>query len=245
VDAIARPAARGGRRALALAGSLIALVVLGDGVAGWVGGGERRAGAESQVLARSDSAAGRPDASARPRPPVDLDLVGVVVAGGASTAIIADPRGGQRAFRVGDAVRAGLVLQLIARDGVVLAAGEERYRLPLKGRAAAASGVPAEEHLSVLQAEPSRGPNGSPDRPVWGSLKREQGGGLRVEDLKPGGPYAKLGLRPGDLLLRASGTPLDSPEQLRVFVNRLRVAGQGEVELLRDGRFEILRFGPR
>jgi type II secretory pathway component PulC len=213
---------------------VIALAVVGYGISTSVGGGERRVEVEHTVVARSPVPARLPFTG-------DLDLIGVIMAGDASTAIIADPRGGQRAYRIGDAVRAGLVLQEIARDGVVLAAGEERLRLPLKRSAAAASAASADERSSALPAEPGVGPSSGP---AWGSLRPEQGGGLRVEDLKPGGPYARLGLQAGDVLLRASGTPLDSPEQLRVFVNRLRVEGQGEVELLRDGRFETLRFGP-
>ena len=144
-------------------------------------------------------------------------------------AIIAD-RGGQKTYGVGAAVRPGLVLERIASDGVVLADGEARYRLPLRRTVAAV----ATNHSSMGAPEPHNG---------FGALTPYPGGGMRVEDVGPGSRYAKLGLRRGDVLLSVNRVALESPEQLKRLYRGLRFGPQ-QLELLRDGRFETLRFDP-
>src|SRR5262249_25632885 len=39
--------------------------------------------------------------------------------------------------------------------------------------------------------------------------------GLRVVEVVPGGPAARAGLRPGDLLLTAPGQPVDKPQDVQ------------------------------
>jgi type II secretory pathway component PulC len=183
--------------------------------------------------------------AAQPRFALELDLVGVIEAGGASTAIIAEPNTGQRAFHVGEAVRPGLVLEKIARDGVVLAAGEARYRLLLKRTVASA----APSDSRAAEPKPDNGlaswqqRNSNPEMPQQGLLTPQPGGGMRLEGVKPGSPYAKMGFQAGDVLLSVNRAPLESPEQLmRLF--RSQRSGPQQVEVLREGRFETLRFGP-
>ena len=209
------------RLGFAAAGGAIALAVC---VAASVSGPQARA------VAALDSTPVRAAAGPPPRPALDLDLVGVVEAGGASTAIIAERGGGQKTYGVGDAVRPGLSLERITSDSVVLADGEARYRLPLRRTVAAV----AANDSSMDAPKPDNG---------FGALKPYPGGGMRVEGVSPGSRYAKLGLRTGDVLLSVNRVALESPQQLTRLYRVRRFASQ-EVELLRDGRFETLRFDP-
>jgi type II secretory pathway component PulC len=224
--------ARRGRCTLAAAGGALALAIAACDAA--------------RVSELQKSVAATPPAPSRPAP--DLVLIGVVEAGGAGTAIIAGRGGAQAAYGVGDAVRPGLVLERISGDGVLLAAGESRYRLRLMPSAAAAGTLAAGEPRTIkgrpndaLSSWQSR--NSSPDSPEDGRLTPYPGGGMRLEGVRPDSPYAKLGLQVGDVLLSVNRAPVESPEQL-MRLYRSRRFGAQEVEVLRDGRFETLRFGP-
>jgi type II secretory pathway component PulC len=204
------------------------------------------AACDAARFSQSQSAAAAPAPAPLARTAPDLDLVGVVQTGGAGTAIIAERAGPQRAYGVGDAVRPGLVLEKIAGDGVVLVAGETRYRLPVRRSVAAAGTAPEsravdEKHDQGLSSFQQR--NSSPDAPEQGRLTPYPGGGMRLDGVRPGSPYANMGLRAGDVLLGVNGATLESPDQLMRLVRGQRFGPQ-QVEVLRDGRLETLRFGP-
>jgi S1-C subfamily serine protease len=99
--------------------------------------------------------------------------------------------------------------------------------------------LPAVMALAVLAApaEP-QGPAGAQE------VERRQYDGLKITYVRPGGPAYEAGLEPGDVLLKADGTPLNNPADLRHALQ-----GADEVELLilncRTGRYESLVVYPR
>jgi len=80
-----------------------------------------------------------------------------------------------------------------------------------------------------LRSDDQHGKLGLAVRPLQPDEQKEAGvrGGLLVEDV--GGPAAKAGIQPGDIILSLNGTPVKSAEELRVLVER---AGKKTLALL-------------
>ena len=187
-----------------------------------------------------------------------LELTGVFMSERTSIAIVADAGGPEKMYRVGDQIRAGVTLAEVLRNGVVIAYGEMRQRLPLTGRARAENPPPGNGQAISLRAElpamvtPSASdstamlrhrPNFSPEVHRQGVIVPDPGGGFQLKKVMPNSLYARAGLRTGDVLRGANGRPIDSPEQLMLLYQQLNAGGQGNVELLREGRPEALQFG--
>lgn len=70
------------------------------------------------------------------------------------------------------------------------------------------------------KAAPDQGRLGLAVRPLQPEEKRQSGlpGGLVVMDV--GGPSAKVGIQPGDVILSLNGTPVSSVQELRTLVDR-------------------------
>jgi len=190
--------------------------------------------------------------------PLDLDLVGVALGGRLGAAIIADRSGRQETYRVGDSVRDGAVLEQVSRDGAVLVVGEARQRLLLKKRTAASNQIVATTTRaggSAVTARDSRprsrglfrwrGGNVRPEALMRGLFIPNPDGGFRLEQVKPGSAYAKAGFRAGDIVRSLNGQQIESAEQLVVLHQQLIEGGggRGEIEVLREGRAETLRYG--
>lgn len=155
-------------------------------------------------------------------------LHGVRNAGGELGAIIADGSGRQRAFRVGDNVAAGVVLQGVGPGHAVLVAGGARHRLalPATGDAQAMGTAPAAAMVRTRPA-PAPAPTTAPTT------------GLRVEDH----PALRLaGLEPGDVLLAVDGRP-PSPEWLATMAHDGARSG-ATLRVLRGDRTLTLVVGP-
>jgi len=189
----------------------------------------------------------------------DLELTGVFLIGGRpSMAIIADAGGREEVYRVGDQIRAGVTLAEVFRNGVVVAHGDLRQRLPLTGRGSAEDPRPGNGQAISLREElaaamtpsvsgatavPRHRPNVSPEVRRQGVIVPDPGGGFQLKKVMPGSLYARIGLRTGDVLRGVNGRPIHSPEQLVLLYQQLNEGGQGNVELLREGRPEALQFG--
>lgn len=80
-----------------------------------------------------------------------------------------------------------------------------------------------------LRSDEQHGRLGLAVRPLNPDEQKEAGvrGGLLVEDV--GGPAAKAGIQPGDIILSLNGTPVKSAEELRKLVER---SGQKTLALL-------------
>jgi len=171
---------------------------------------------------------------------LDLELVGVVMAGVASMAIIADAGGRQKVYRIGNPIRSGAMLDEVLRDGAILAVGDARQWLPLTRVAAA---IPTLEDgqstsrrtESAASAKgPTHGVGRAPSRRLLnpkvemltqGLFAPNPNGGFQVENVKLGSVYARMGLRVGDVLRGVNGRPVDSTERLMVLHQQLNEGG--------------------
>lgn len=189
----------------------------------------------------------------------DLELTGVILIGGRpSMAIIADAGGREKEFRVGDQIRARVILVEVSRNGVTVAHGDLRQQLPLAGRVRGKHPPPAigpatssREELPVAvtpsvsgaAAVPRHSANVDSEVHRQGVIVPELGGGFRMRKIMADSLYARAGLRTGDVLRSVNGRPLNSLGQLTLLYQQLNDGGQGNVELLRAGRLESLQFG--
>lgn len=199
-----------------------------------------------------------PGGHLQPRIVFDLEVTGIFMSGQVSMAIIADAGGRERVYRIGDQIRTGVTLAEVSWNGVVIAHGDLRQRLPLVVRTRAENPLPGNNHAITLRAElPAaaapeadgvtnvqwRRHNFSPEVLRQGVIVPDPGGGFLLKKAMPDSLYARTGLRTGDVLRGMNGQPIDSPEQLMLLYQQLSEGGRGNVELLREGRPETLQFG--
>jgi type II secretory pathway component PulC len=188
-------------------------------------------------------------------------LTGVASGGRAAIAIIADAGAGGResAYRIGDQIRAGVTLVEVSRNGAVVARGDMRERLPLTRSVKTENPRPGDSEASSLRVDspmvaagsghgvagrsPLRRRNFAPEVLRQGAMVPDPAGGFQMKKVMPDSLYSKLGLRAGDVLRSVNGAPIDSPEQLTALYRQLSEGGQGQVEVLREGRPEALRYG--
>jgi len=216
------------------------------------------AGSQFRPLILSEIKPVQPGGHLQPGIVSDLELTGVFMSGRVSMAIIADAGGREKVYRVGDQIRAGMTLAEVSWNGVVVAHGDLRQRLPLAVRTSAENPPPGNSQAISLRAElpaaatpeadgvttvPWHRPNFSPEVGRQGMIVPDPGGGFQLKKVMPDSLYARMGLRTGDVLRGMNGRPIDSPEQLTLLYQQLSGGGQGNVELLREGRPEALQFG--
>ncbi len=73
------------------------------------------------------------------------------------------------------------------------------------------------------------------------SLGFDRPGGVLVDDVYPGGPADRAGLRQGDVILRIDGKDVSSPEALRYYTGLEPVGGVIPLEILRGEKHYVLQ----
>ncbi len=193
-----------------------------------------------------------------PPPPVDvpetrepLTLKGTLAADSDENAlaIIADGRD-ERVFAIGDTVRPGLTLHSVRREQVILSRSGafESLKLPKPEELA---GIAPQANRSRTSIRRASGPsmtqvlteNAAQFTQIISPRPYYVGGQQRGYRLYPGSDrqsFAKLGLRPGDIVTAINGTPLNNPSQgARVF-SELGNAQSISVTLERGGQQQNL-----
>ena len=66
--------------------------------------------------------------------------------------------------------------------------------------------------------------------------------GYRVFAIRPGSPFAALGLVNGDQVLAVNGEPLTDPDQLRAVITRARSSGLVRLALERNGQPQVIEI---
>ena len=173
---------------------------------------------------------------------------------GDGAAIIAPAAGTQSAYRVGDALAPGVVLQAVAADHVLLLRGSATLRLDLPADDGAAVTAAAATLPSAAPAAPPVPAQGTaaqaeidPQRLLAAARLRahREDGRVAGYALMPGGDEALLrqaGLQPGDVLLDVNGRALD-PGRLLELADELRQEPRARITFRRDGQTRTLDLG--
>lgn len=185
-----------------------------------------------------------------------------------STAVIARGDAPPTAFRPGQALGGGAIVQSIGLDHVVIQIGDrtERLEFPEPGSTAAGQPAPATARSGQLQSERARRSAAASQRPAVGTgvdpsvvqQYRERlaaspaavagelsltatAAGLRVGDNPPAALRA-AGLQPGDIVLKVNNQPVDAVGNARAILDQAITSGGARVEVLRSGRRITLSF---
>jgi serine protease Do len=65
--------------------------------------------------------------------------------------------------------------------------------------------------------------------------------GTLVTHVEPGGPSAKAGLKPGDVVLEVGGKKVDGPRELRLLVSAMAPGASVAVKLVREGKEQTVK----
>jgi general secretion pathway protein C len=164
--------------------------------------------------------------------PGDLQLLGIVRAGAAPSAVIAY-KGKQEIFRKGDSVFDHGTVKDVRDDSVVIRSGDEDVTLKIVAPEAAPK--EAEPAPEVVESRPPPGAEAAPAprgplpradvraalRDLRSLLAKAEakrvsvggGHGLQLTKVEPGSFFARLGLRSGDVLQKLDGFPVDDAER--------------------------------
>ncbi len=167
-------------------------------------------------------------------------------------ALIADSRGEEKIYRINDPVPGGVKLHSIFEDRVLLnrAGTLETLRLPkdFPATQTASRATTRRPAVPTRRTEPSSlrqviSENASKITEIIRAAPHIQQGemvGFRINPGRNRQQFAKLGLRPGDVVTDINGTAMTDPSQgLQVFES-LGETSQASVTVLRNGNPEVL-----
>jgi general secretion pathway protein C len=199
-------------------------------------------------------------ATAAARPVGELVLIGTVVAGDGSLALL---RVGRKVavYRLNDELAAGTRLIEIMRNRVVVRAHGQRRELLIKpskdtksrlvrrgSNARNKSGIVASGRnrwqISRVAAERARADFSSLLRTarMIPQVKNGQTIGFKLVEMEKGSLTEQVGLRVGDLLVEINQVPLNSPEKALQIFQQIREANNISLGLVRNGKRETFEY---
>lgn len=181
----------------------------------------------------------------------DISVTGVFAAIGTLPAFAILSVDGQppQPVRSGDAIRPGLVLELVAPDHIIVRRDGVRERIELAARGAAVqTGVAAPalpvtiETLGAREFRFSRSQLAAAlqDPKALGNMGRAgayPSGGVALEEIPPGSLPERLGFRVGDVVRQVNGQFIANPQEMPRVYQQLASGSVSEV------RIEVVRAG--
>lgn len=202
-----------------------------------------------------------------------IELLGTVVAGQKSAAIVAlDKNGEQKVFRIGDVLQSGVVLKSVAADAITVDHNGRLERIAISKDAAGAANAgwnanpapvapqirPTFPTVPGGQANLFGGPGGSlrhglaTDLPTLLSQARAvphmtagRADGFTITEIAPGSLYDKAGLQNGDVVRKVNGQEITSPQMAIQMYQRLQGASRINLEIVRSGTVQELNYSVR
>jgi serine protease Do len=120
---------------------------------------------------------------------------------------------------------------------------------PTGGNVGIGFAIPAEQALPIVEAlrrgeRPHRGYLGvtvqNLDESATGALGLAKGRGEIVQSVTPGGPAARAGLQPGDVVITINNRPVGPDESLSLIVASLPANARVPIEIIRNGERRVL-----
>ncbi len=209
------------------------------------------------VLSANPFGGGASIAEAALAPPsgLNLALAGVMEAGAESVALISREGRPQEAFRIGESVAPGVVLEAVFKDRVLLRRGQGSESLLLagsrqaEGLVQAVAFAPRESSASGAVRRLDGNRYAVPRRLLesgWQAADLFDGlkvvplpnGGLLIRELPPTGFLSAMGLRPGEVIRAVNGRALSSADDLAGAHRSLSSSTRLELEVSREGKIE-------
>jgi general secretion pathway protein C len=183
---------------------------------------------------------------------LNLELKGTIVAKGQgdTVAIIAEPDGSEKIYKVGEAVPGGATLHAVFMDRVLFRrAGKlETLSLPRADQTTANATRPTSRRTTrnqtnagslqeVINRNPVRLTDVIRPQPVFRDGKQQ---GYRVYPGRQRQQFSQLGLRPGDMITQINGMALDDPARGMEVFRSLGDATQVSVTVERNGQEQVM-----
>jgi general secretion pathway protein C len=181
----------------------------------------------------------------------DISLIGTVAGRKeVSYAIFADKSGRQEVFRVGDSVFGLGKLVRVNKYSVLVGTGGGRTEIPLADVATIREISPPEPAGSFarktgeatyqidtqsIQQAIEKPAQIMTDARFLPNMVNGRQMGFVLSEVKPGGVYASLGLRNGDVLLRINQFNISNPESALQAFTALRGIDRAELDIIRNG----------
>lgn len=187
------------------------------------------------------------DASAAPQTSLALVLAGVLAEPDPQKglALVGESAANAKVHVVGDTLPGGAKLHGIYADRVVLDRGGRLESLMLPHQSAPAGMMPAQQPISTesnigarVRQLVQQDPQALSNVLRWQQVMNRDGhmAGVRVYPERNPAVFAKLGLRPGDLITGVNGTPLDDPSRGDEILRSLGSMPEARVTVMRSGR---------
>lgn len=188
--------------------------------------------------------------------PAELMLLGTAVGSFRETFALVRNTAKQeeRVFRLGDTVFDSGPLVEVTRDRAFIRMGGKKVELltptapqataPAQPAGSPQGGVPVANMGGGNFVIDQRALNAALDNPAQAmsdarllpSQKDGKVEGFRVSEVKPGGIFAMLGMKNGDVLLRLNDFPVDSPDKALQSLVALKGQSRLKLDLIRDGQ---------
>ncbi|MBV8806517.1 MAG: type II secretion system protein GspC [Sinobacteraceae bacterium] len=180
-----------------------------------------------------------------------LVLVGIIAADDpeAGLAILGENAAGAKVYAVGDNVPGGAKLNKVLSDRVLIDRGGGRLEYLMLPRqlqpgaappstAALQTETPIMDRMrKLISDDPGLMADIMRPQPVFAQGKQK---GYRVYPGRNRQAFARLGLRPGDLVMSINGTPLDDPARGREVFRTLGSSSEAHITVMRAGQQQDL-----
>lgn len=198
--------------------------------------------------------------------PTELLLLGTAIGSFRETFALVrhNIRQEERVFRLGDVVFDAGRLAEVRRERAFIVVNGKKVELltPMSMAAAAtapqpqAGGVPAVMAVSgggsnfvidqrALNAALDNPAQAMTDARLLPSQKDGKVEGFRASEVKPGGVFAMIGIRNGDVLQRLNDFPVDSPDKALQSFIALKGQSRLKLDIVRDGQPQTLNYDIR
>ena len=195
--------------------------------------------------------------------PLTLKLLGTVVAGKSSAAIIATKASAQQqAYFIGDTIQPGVTLQSVEADAIVVNRGGTLERISLEEGGKLTSIPLATTTATTPRQRPARSMNKTMSRahlqkqlndfPALLSQARAMPhfvngkiGGFSVTNIVPGSLYQQAGLQNGDIIVSVNGEKITGAQQAMGIYTKLKSSPALDLELIRAGGMQNIHYNIR
>lgn len=187
------------------------------------------------------------------RSPLQIFLLGTVVAGEASAAIVRLGAGGEKVFVIGSEIQAGVVLKQVDATSIVIDHNGRMEQISmvkavLPSQFVVSGKVAGPEKRLMSRAQLQQQMQNLPVLLTQAKLSPVTANGTSgfvISDIVPASLFQLAGLQNGDVIQKVNGQLLDNPAQAMQLYQSLQNSSSIDVELIRAGQLQQLHYDIR